>query len=91
MYVCRTLRIVDNAERHVEIHKIKGWSLRGKKQTWETEEAGERNRQGGSATCDQSQVRVRTRFALDEDKLSFLPAVRKIGWTRVHDHQRSVR
>ena len=43
----------------------------------------ERGRQGGPATCDRGQVRVGTRFALNEDEVSYLPAVRSRVWTCV--------
>ena len=35
----------------------------------------ERRRKGGSATFDRGQVRVGTRFALNENEASYLPAV----------------
>ena len=51
------------------------------KPDWESE----RRRQGGPATCDRGQVRVGTRFALNEDEVSHLPAVRRRGWTYVRE------
>ena len=41
-------------------------------------------RQGGPATCDRGQIRVETRFALNEDEVSYLPADHrpKLFWVR---------
>ena len=51
----------------------------------------EGGRQGGPATCDRGQVRVETRFALNEDEVPYLLliAVRRRVWTCVRDHRRS--
>ena len=46
---------------------------------------GERRRE---VACDRGQVRVGTRLALNEDEVSYLPAVRRV-WTCVREHRRS--
>ena len=46
----------------------------------------ERGRKGGPTTSDQ--VRVGTRFALNEDEVSYVSAVRRRGWACVRDDRR---
>ena len=48
----------------------------------------ERGRHGGPEACDQ--VRVGTRFALNEDEVPYLPAVRRRVWTCVRGHRPSL-
>ena len=73
---------VHNAERHILIQKNrKIFTLGGKGGM------GGRRREG---TCDRGQVRVGTRFALNENEVPYLPAVRRRVWTCVRGHRRSL-
>ena len=81
------------SKAYINNNKIIRYAIREGTEAWEDGLArdgeSERRTQGGPTTCDRGQVQVRTRFALNENKASYLPAVRRRVWTCVREHRPS--